>query len=70
MSPATDPLFPPRSERDYAAAAVETFPWPVVATYDDIHRWMDEGQAVHPVNLQGHLPFDSRSRCHYPPPLY
>ncbi len=39
--------FPPRSERDYAAAAVETFPWPVVAGYDDIHRWMDEGQAVH-----------------------
>ncbi len=42
-----EPLFPPRRERDYAAAAVETFPWPVVAGYDDVHRWMDEGQAVH-----------------------
>ncbi len=47
MSPAPEPPFPPRGERDYAAAAVETFPWPVVAGYDDIHRWMDEGQAVH-----------------------
>ena len=47
MSPPPEPLFPPRAERPYAAAAVETFPWPVVAGYDDIHRWMDEGQAVH-----------------------
>jgi tetratricopeptide (TPR) repeat protein len=23
------------------------FPWPVVAVYDDIHRWMDAGQAIH-----------------------
>ena len=47
MSPSIDPLFPPRNERDYAAAAVETFPWPVVAGYEDVHRWMDQGQAVH-----------------------
>jgi hypothetical protein len=26
---------------------VETFPWPVVAGYDDIPHWMDESQAVH-----------------------
>jgi hypothetical protein len=39
-------MFPPRSERGYAAAEVETFPWPVMAGYDDIHRWMDQGQAV------------------------
>jgi len=47
MSPAPEPPFPPRSERDYAAAAVEIFPWPIVAGYDDVHHWMDEGQAVH-----------------------
>jgi tetratricopeptide (TPR) repeat protein len=42
-----EPLFPPRGERGYDAAAVETFPWPVMAGYDDVHRWMDEGHAVH-----------------------
>src|SRR6266852_1552740 len=47
MSPATESLFPPRSERGYDAAAVETFPWPVMAGYDDVHHWMDLGQAVH-----------------------
>src|SRR5438309_11950794 len=47
MSPSAEPLFPSRGERNYAAAAVETFPWPVVAGYDDVHRWMDQGQAVH-----------------------
>src|SRR5438552_959237 len=47
MSPAAEPMFPRRSERGYDAAAVETFPWPIVAGYDDIHRWMDQGQAVH-----------------------
>jgi hypothetical protein len=47
MSPAAEPMFPRRSERGYAAAAVETFPWPVVAGCDDVHRWMDQGQAVH-----------------------
>src|SRR5207244_6323880 len=47
MSSSAQPLFPPRSERNYAAAAIETFPWPVVAGYDDVHRWMDQDQAVH-----------------------
>jgi hypothetical protein len=47
MSPSAEPLFPPRGERGYDAAAVETFPWPVVAAYQDVHRWMDQGQAVH-----------------------
>src|SRR5712692_10310243 len=47
MSPSAEPLFPPRSERGYAAAAVETFPWPVVAGYEDVHHWMDEGQPVY-----------------------
>jgi hypothetical protein len=47
MSPSAEPLFPPRGERGYDAAAVETFPWPVVAGYEDVHRWMDQGQAVH-----------------------
>jgi hypothetical protein len=40
-------MFPQRSERGYDAAAVETFPWPVIAGYDDVHRWMDQGLAVH-----------------------
>jgi tetratricopeptide (TPR) repeat protein len=39
--------FPPHPERGYDADAVERFPWPVVAGYDDVHRWMDAGQAVH-----------------------
>jgi tetratricopeptide (TPR) repeat protein len=47
MSPSAEPLFPPRSNRAYDAVGVETFPWPVVAGYDDVHRWMDEDQAVH-----------------------
>ncbi len=47
MSPSADALFPPRRDRGYAAAAVETFPWPVTAGYDDVHHWMDQGQAVH-----------------------
>src|SRR5260370_3470838 len=47
MSPSSVPLSPPRGERGYDAAAVETSPWPVVAGYEDVHRWMDEGQAVH-----------------------
>src|SRR5215472_6311366 len=47
MSPSAESLFPPRGERGYDAAGVETFPWPVVAGYDDVHRWMDHGQAVH-----------------------
>jgi tetratricopeptide (TPR) repeat protein len=46
MSPAAEPLFPPRSARGYLPA-FETFPWPVVAGYEDVHRWMDQGQAVH-----------------------
>jgi len=49
MSPSAEPLFPPRGERDYDAAGVESFPWPAVAGYDDVHRWMDQGQAVHAV---------------------
>jgi len=49
LSPSTEPLFPARSERGYDAAAVETFPWPVIAGYEDVHRWMDQGQAVHAV---------------------
>jgi len=47
MSPPAEPLFPLRGERSYDAAAVETFPWPVTAGYQDVHRWMDQGQAVH-----------------------
>ena len=47
MSPSSESLFPPRDERAYDAAAVERFPWPVVAGYDEVHRWMDQGQAVH-----------------------
>jgi hypothetical protein len=47
MSPSAEQLFPPRCERDYAASAVETFPWPVITGYEDVHRWMDQGQAVH-----------------------
>src|SRR2546430_1463465 len=47
MSLSAEPLFPPRGGRGYDAAAVETFPWPVVAGYEDVHRWMDQGQAVH-----------------------
>jgi hypothetical protein len=47
MSPSGEPLFPPRNERGYDAAAVETFPWPVVADYHEVHRWMDQGQAVY-----------------------
>jgi len=39
MPPSADPLFPPRGERGYLAA-FETFPWPVVAGYEDVHRWM------------------------------
>ena len=39
--------FPPRGERGYDADAVERFPWPVVAGYDDVHRGMDAVQAVH-----------------------
>jgi tetratricopeptide (TPR) repeat protein len=46
MSPSTDPLFPSRGERGYLAA-FETFPWPVVTGYEDMHRWMDQDQAVH-----------------------
>src|SRR5215831_17141931 len=47
MSPSAEPLFPPRDKRRYDAAGVEAFPWPVTAGYDDVHRWMDQGQAVH-----------------------
>src|SRR5215831_1869834 len=47
MSPSAEPLFPPRDKRRYDAAGVEAFPWPVIAGYDDFHRWMDQGQAVH-----------------------
>src|SRR5438093_10549281 len=46
MSPSADSLFPSRGERGYLAA-FDTFPWPVVAGYEDVHRWMDQGQAVH-----------------------
>jgi hypothetical protein len=47
MPASAEPPFPPRGERGYDAAAVETFPWPVMAGYDDVHRWMDQGHAVH-----------------------
>jgi hypothetical protein len=47
MSPSAESLFPPRGERAYDAAAIETFLWPVTAGYDDVNRWMDQGQAVH-----------------------
>jgi tetratricopeptide (TPR) repeat protein len=46
MSPPAEPLFPSRRERGYLAE-FETFPWPAVAGYEDVHRWMDQGQAVH-----------------------
>jgi len=39
--------FDPRSQRGYDYDAVETFPWPVVAGYEDMHGWMDEGLAVY-----------------------
>src|SRR5581483_9365348 len=44
-APAPTP-FPPRSERGYDADAVERFPWPVVARYDEVHRAMDAGEDV------------------------
>src|ERR1700730_6962077 len=47
MSPATESLFTQRSERGYDAAAVETFPWAVMAGYHEVHQWMDLGQEVH-----------------------
>src|SRR4051812_14244565 len=47
MSSSVQPLFPSRGERGYHHEAVQTFPWPVVAGYEDVHRWMDQGQAVH-----------------------
>jgi hypothetical protein len=47
MSLSAEPMFPPRGQRDYAAEAVETFSWPVIAGYDDVHRWMDQDLAVH-----------------------
>jgi hypothetical protein len=47
MSPSAEPLFPPRGERGYDTAGVETFPWPVTAGYEAVHHWMDHGQAVH-----------------------
>ena len=49
-----DFAFGPRSERGYDHDAVETFPWPVVAGYDDIHRWMDQGLAVNAACMVGH----------------
>src|SRR5436305_1370081 len=40
--------FPPLGDdRPYDADAVERFPWPAVAGYDDVHHWMGDGQAVH-----------------------
>jgi len=40
--------FPPRGDdRPYDADAVKRFPWPAVAGYNDVHHWMDQGQAVH-----------------------
>ncbi len=39
--------FDPRSQRGYDYDAVGTFPWPVVAGYEDMHGWMDEGLAVY-----------------------
>src|SRR5437867_5958435 len=39
--------FPPRRQRGYDHEAVETFPWPVVACYDDVHRWMDQDLIVY-----------------------
>ena len=47
MSSSAERLSQLRSERLYDAAAIETFPWPVMAGYEDVHRWMDQGQAVH-----------------------
>ena len=35
------------ANREYDYESANTFPWPAVAGYDDIHRWMDQGQAVH-----------------------
>ena len=39
--------FGSRADRGYDHEAIERFPWPVVAAYDDIHGWMDQGLAVH-----------------------
>lgn len=39
--------FGSRDDRCYDHEAGQQFPWPVVAAYDDIHRWMDQGLAVH-----------------------
>src|SRR5262249_54084665 len=46
MSPATPNPFEDRGRRGYDHEAVERFPWPVVAGYHEVYRWMDEGQAV------------------------
>jgi tetratricopeptide (TPR) repeat protein len=46
MADAVTTPFPPRGGRHYDHDAVERFPWLVVAGYDDVHRWMDAGQAV------------------------
>jgi tetratricopeptide (TPR) repeat protein len=47
MSAPVPTPFPPRDERDYDADAVERFPWPVVARYDEVHRAMDAGEPVY-----------------------
>ncbi len=39
--------FADAGRRDFDHDAVERFPWPVVVGYADVHRWMDDGQAVH-----------------------
>ena len=33
-------------DRHFDKDAVARFPWPAVASYPDIHRWMDKGLAV------------------------
>jgi hypothetical protein len=43
MNPAPHDLFDPFGRRNYDADAVKRFPWPVVAGYHDVHRWIDAG---------------------------
>src|SRR4051794_3352573 len=46
MSDSESFAFGTRAQRGYDHEATERFPWPVVAGYDEVHRWMDEDLAV------------------------
>jgi hypothetical protein len=47
MNPDPPNPFDDVNRRGYDHDAVERFPWPVVAGYPEVHRWMDAGLAVH-----------------------